>query len=42
MSTVEKHELQFEGIEDVGNKVAKEYGIVFKLTDDVAARTKRV
>jgi hypothetical protein len=24
----------------VGNKVAKEYGIVFKLTDDVAARTK--
>ena len=37
MSTVEKHELQFEVLSDVGNKVAKEYGIVFKLTDDVAA-----
>jgi hypothetical protein len=24
------------GIEDVGNKVAKQYGIVFKLTDAVA------
>ncbi|CAM2995556.1 peroxiredoxin-like family protein [Flavobacterium frigoris] len=36
MSTVEKHELQFEVLSDVGNKVAKEYGIVFKLTDAVA------
>lgn len=37
MSTAEKNQLQFEVLSDVGNKVAKEYGIVFKLTDDVAA-----
>jgi peroxiredoxin len=37
MSTAEKHQLQFEVLSDVGNKVAKEYGIVFKLTDAVAA-----
>lgn len=37
MSTTEKHQLQFEVLSDVGNKVAKEYGIVFKLTDAVAA-----
>lgn len=36
MSTAEKHELQFEVLSDVGNTVAREYGIVFKLTDDVA------
>ena len=36
MSTAEKHQLQFEVLSDVGNKVAKDYGIVFKLTDDVA------
>ncbi|MEZ7497654.1 peroxiredoxin-like family protein [Flavobacterium sp. Arc3] len=36
MSTTEKHQLKFEVLSDVGNKVAKEYGIVFKLTDDVA------
>ena len=36
MSTAEKHQLEFEVLSDVGNKVAKEYGIVFKLTDDVA------
>lgn len=36
MSTAEKHQLQFEVLSDVGNKVAKEYGIVFKLTDAVA------
>ncbi|MCW2120402.1 peroxiredoxin-like family protein [Flavobacterium sp. 7A] len=36
MSTTEKHHLQFEVLSDVGNKVAKEYGIVFKLTDAVA------
>jgi peroxiredoxin len=36
MSTKEKHQLQFEVLSDVANKVAKEYGIVFKLTDDVA------
>ncbi|EIA08137.1 peroxiredoxin-like family protein [Flavobacterium frigoris] len=36
MSTTEKHQLKFEVLSDVGNKVAKEYGIVFKLTDAVA------
>jgi peroxiredoxin len=36
MSTSQKHQLQFEVLSDVGNKVAKDYGIVFKLTDDVA------
>jgi len=36
MSTAEKHQLQFEVLSDVGNKVAKQYGIVFKLTDAVA------
>lgn len=37
ISTAEKHQLQFEVLSDVGNKVAKQYGIVFKLTDAVAA-----
>jgi peroxiredoxin len=36
MSTTEKHQLQFEVLSDVGNKVGREYGIVFKLTDAVA------
>ena len=36
MSTSEKHELEFEVLSDMGNKVAKEYGVVFKLTDEVA------
>jgi peroxiredoxin len=41
MSTVEKHELQFEVLRMWGI-AAKEYGIVFKLTDDVAASYQRV
>ena len=36
ISTAEKHDLEFEVLSDIGNKVAKEYGIVFKLTDEVA------
>ncbi|WP_273277525.1 peroxiredoxin-like family protein [Maribacter polysiphoniae] len=36
MDTVEKHNLQFEVLSDVGNEIARSYGIVFKLTDDVA------
>ncbi len=36
LSTKEKHNLQFEVLSDVGNKVAREYGIVFKLTEAVA------
>lgn len=38
LSTAEKHELQFDILSDVGNKVAKQYGLVFKLTDAVAKR----
>jgi len=36
ISTAEKHDLKFEVLSDIGNKVAREYGIVFKLTDEVA------
>lgn len=36
ITTAEKHELAFEVLSDVGNKVAKQYGVVFKLTDEVA------
>lgn len=36
ISTSEKHDLQFEVLSDNGNKVAREYGVVFKLTDEVA------
>tara|TARA_R110000868_G_scaffold358814_3_gene620555 strand:- start:23800 stop:24564 length:765 start_codon:yes stop_codon:yes gene_type:complete len=36
ISTAEKHDLKFEVLSDVGNKIANEYGIVFKLTDEVA------
>jgi peroxiredoxin len=36
LSTAEKHNLGFEVLSDVGNKVAREYGVVFKLTDEVA------
>ncbi len=36
ISTSEKNNLQFEVLSDVGNKIAKEYGIVFQLTDEVA------
>jgi peroxiredoxin len=37
ISTSEKNNLQFEVLSDVGNKVANQYGIVFQLTNDVAA-----
>ncbi|QQY83018.1 AhpC/TSA family protein [Tamlana sp. s12] len=36
MTTAEKNKLEFEVLSDIGNNVAKEYGIVFKLTDEVA------
>ena len=36
ISTSEKHELKFQVLSDIENKVAKDYGVVFKLTDDVA------
>ena len=37
LSTSEKHDLKFEVLSDIGNEIAKEYGIVFKLTNDVAS-----
>lgn len=37
ISTTEKNELEFQVLSDIGNKVAKEYGVVFKLTDEVAS-----
>ena len=36
LSTSQKHDLEFEVLSDVGNEVAKAYGIVFKLTEEVA------
>jgi peroxiredoxin len=36
MTTKEKNDLEFEILSDAGNKVAKGYGVSFKLTDDVA------
>ena len=37
MTTAEKNELEFEVLSDLHNKVAKEYGVVFELTEEVAA-----
>ncbi len=36
ISTSEKHELTFEVLSDLDNTVAREYGVVFTLTPDVA------
>ncbi len=36
LSTTEKHQLEFEVLSDVGNEVARQYGLVFKLTPEVA------
>ena len=36
LSTAEKNELDFEVLSDIDSHVAREYGIVFTLTDDVA------
>lgn len=38
LSTIEKNELSFTVLSDVGNVVARQYGVVFKLTDAVAQR----
>jgi peroxiredoxin len=35
LSTVEKNELEFEVLSDVGNEVARRYGLVFRLSDEV-------
>ena len=36
LSTAEKNKLEFEVLSDLGNKVGKEYGVVFTLTPEVA------
>ena len=36
LSTVEKHDLQFEVLTDVGNKVTRKYGLVYTLPDGIA------
>ena len=36
MSTVEKNDLSFEVLSDVGNKVAREFGIVFPIPEELA------
>ncbi|WP_159023975.1 peroxiredoxin-like family protein [Formosa sp. L2A11] len=36
INTTEKNELKFEVLSDIGNEVGKTYGIIYKLTDDVA------
>ena len=41
LSTREKNNLQFEVLSDIDNIVAKKYGIVFKLTEDVASTYKQ-
>ena len=35
MSTKEKNNLEFEVLNDIGNKVAREYGVVYKLPDPI-------
>ena len=37
LSTAQKSDLQFQVLSDVGNDVAREYGVVFKLTEGVRA-----
>jgi len=41
LDTTEKQNLDFEVLSDVGNKVAEEYGIVFKMTPEVAAAMEK-
>lgn len=36
LSTIEKHNLEFEVLSDLGNAVAKKYGVVFKLIPELA------
>lgn len=37
MSTKEKNDLEFEVLSDLDNAIAKDYGVVFQLTDEVKA-----
>ena len=41
LSTQEKNQLQFEVLSDINNEVAFKYGIVFKLTNEVAHAYKQ-
>ena len=41
ISTAEKESLEFQVLSDVGNEVAREYGVVFKLTDGVQANYEK-
>lgn len=41
LSTTEKNELQFDVLSDVGNKIAKQYGLVYKLTNALAEVYKK-
>lgn len=36
ITTAEKHNLEFEILSDIGNQIAREYGVVFELTPEVA------
>lgn len=36
LSTIERNHLKFEVLSDVGNKIAKEYGLAYRLTPEVA------
>ncbi len=35
LSTVEKHQLTFEVLSDLGNEVARQFGLVFQLPEDL-------
>lgn len=37
LSTVEKHQLTFEVLSDVGNHTARQFGLVFQLPDNLQA-----
>jgi peroxiredoxin len=39
--TAKKNKLPFEVLSDVGNRVAREYGVVFKMTPEVAAAMQK-
>jgi peroxiredoxin len=40
LSTVDKHKLEFEVLSDVGNQVARRFGLVFRVGDAVRAAMK--
>jgi len=42
LSTAEKNELQFDVLSDVGNKVARQFGLVFALVDILRPLYKQI